>query len=105
MADNEATPTPGPDVLTPYFVVERPSEGGAVAIFTNSKYKRESVRAMFAMVELNDLDRTTLWRTVGSRGQMVELIARAFMNNPGLTDAVGSMMVLLVNDERRKEEE
>ena len=89
--------------MAPYFVAERPTEGGPI-ILTDTRYKREAVRAMFAMIELNDVDKTTLWRTAGSRGLMVELIATAMLHNPGMFEAVGTMMDLLQNDEHRKGE-
>ena len=91
----------GVNVMTPYFVAERPAEGGPI-VYTDSKNRREAVRTMFAMIELNDVDKTTLWRTAGSRGLMVELIATAMLHNPGLYEAVGAMMDLMQQDAARK---
>lgn len=85
-----------PTILMPYFVVEQPSEGGP-GVFTNNKLRREPVRGMFAAVELDDAEKSTLWRSLGSQGLVVQTLAVAFVNNPGLYEAVGAMMQLLIN--------
>ena len=85
-----------PNILTPYFVVEQPAEGGP-GVFTNDKNRREAVRGMFAVVELSDVEKSTLWRSLGPQGMVVQSLAVAFLNNPGLYEAVGAMMQLLAN--------
>lgn len=87
---------PSQDVVQPYFVIEQPSEGGP-GIFTDPTHKREAVRAMFAVAELNDVEKSTLWRTLGPQGLVVQALAVTFLNNPGMYEAVGAMMQLLAN--------
>ena len=99
MADESTVPKP--DVLQPYFVIETPSEGGP-GLYTDGQHKREAVRTLFAVTELNDVERATLWRTLGPRGLIVQALAIAFLNNSGLFEAVGAMMQLLSNDTERK---
>lgn len=101
MAENERTDVPNPAVLTPYFVVETPTEGGP-GVFTDGQHKREAVRTLFAVAELQDVERATLWRTLGPRGLIVQALAVCFLNNVGLYEAVGAMMQLLANDSERK---
>jgi len=95
---------PHPDVLAPYFVVETPTEGGP-GVYTDPQHKREAVRALFAVAELQDVERATLWRTLGSRGLIVQALAIAFLNNPGLFEAVGTMMQLIQNDAERTQQQ
>lgn len=102
MPEEQRPDAPKPDVLAPYFVVEVPTEGGP-GVYTDGQNKRESVRTLFAIVELNDLEKTTMWRTLGPRGLIVQNIATCFINNPGLMEAVASMMDLLTNDYERKQ--
>lgn len=87
--------------MTPYFVVEQPTEGGP-GVYSDPAHKREAVRTLFAVAELNDLDKSTLWRTLGPRGLIVQALATAFIHNPGMFEAVGAMMDLLANDAKRK---
>jgi len=88
-------------VLAPYFVVETPTEGGP-GVYTDDKHNRTAVRTMFAVIELQNVEKATQqWKTLGSRGQMVQLLAIAMMNNPGLFEAIGAMMNLLQNDIER----
>jgi hypothetical protein len=97
----ERTEVPRPEVLAPYFVVETPTEGGP-GVYTDGQHKREAVRTLFAVAELQDVERATLWRTLGPRGLIVQALAVAFLNNAGLFEAVGAMMQLLENDNERK---
>jgi hypothetical protein len=94
----------GPAVLAPYFVIETPTEGGP-GVYTDPQHKREPVRTLFAVAELTDVERSTLWRTLGPRGLIVQALAVAFLNNPGLFEATGAMMQLLSNDQERKNKE
>jgi len=92
------------DVLAPYVVVEVPAEGGP-GVYTDGKYNREAVRAMFAVIELNDVDKSTVWRTLGTHGLVIQGLAVAFLNNPGMFEAVGAMMQYISNvNERRKQQ-
>lgn len=84
----------GPDVLAPYFVVEKPTEGG-LGVYTDGQHNRVGIRALFGVCEMDDLQNSTLWRTSGSQGLVVQAIATAFLNNPGMFEAVGSMMQYL----------
>ncbi len=94
----------GPNVLAPYFVVEQPTEGGP-GVYTDSTHNREAVRTLFAVAELVDVDKSTLWRTLGPRGLIVQALAVTFLNNPGLFEATGAMMALLQSDADRKKNE
>ena len=92
-----------PAVLAPYVVVEIPTEGGP-GVYTDDKHQRAAVRAMLAVIELNDVEKSTVWRTLGSHGLVVQNLAVAFLNNPGLFEAVGAMMAYISNvNERRKQ--
>lgn len=81
----------GPNVLAPYFVIERPTEGGP-GVFTDEKHTRVGIRALFGVIEMDDLNNSTLWRSLGSQGLVIQALATAFINNPGMFEAVGSMM-------------
>jgi hypothetical protein len=98
---DENKEAPSPSVLTPYFVVEIPSEGGP-GVYTDNTHKREAVRAMFCVAELVDVDKSTLWRTLGPQGLVVQSLATSFLNNPGLFEAVGAMMQYLQNMAERR---
>jgi hypothetical protein len=94
-------PPQGSGVLNPHVVVEIPVEGGP-GVFTNEEYKRAAIRSMFAVVELSDVDRSTMWRVLGPRGLQVQALAIAMLHTPGLYEAVGAMMDLLQQDAERK---
>lgn len=102
MADDQERPEEA-RILEPYFVVEQPKEGGP-GLYTDDRYRRESVRMLFAVAELNDVEKNTLWRTMGPRGLIVQNLAVAFIHNPGLFEAIGAMMTLLQNDAVRKQQ-
>src|SRR5438552_19050332 len=98
MADDKG---PTPDVLAPYFVVETPTEGGP-GVYTDNGHKRESMRCFFGVGELVDVDKSTIWRTLGPQGLIIQALAVALLNNPGMLEAVGTMMQYLANITERK---